>query len=137
MLTNEEMFEMVNDSTTIEIQEMDGSLDPTETHGIVIVEDDFWYYTGTKEECEAELERIVRGSKEYRMFKAAELASDAFWAEIAKNFPEIKTGDFGPEESAAWSQAIARAVETWVTNNTPVKEVIVHDCDLDGGPCYC
>lgn len=48
---------------------------------------------------------------------AATKAQDAFWAEIAKSFPEIKTGDFTPDQQLAFDKAIRAAVNQWVENN--------------------
>lgn len=51
-----------------------------------------------------------------------EHASLEFWATIADRFPEVKTGDFGPEESCAWEIAMEDAVGTWLMWNHPAAD---------------
>lgn len=48
---------------------------------------------------------------------AAEKAQEAFWEQIATAFSECKHGDFGPEETFAWDDAVERAITTWLFNN--------------------
>lgn len=60
-------------------------------------------------------------SAKERLEQAIEDASNAFWAEIAKQYPEVKTGDFGPEETFAWDEACRRAVRTWLRWNLHVS----------------
>jgi len=49
---------------------------------------------------------------------ALDSAEDAFWASIASSFPDVKTGDFGPTESANLRKALRTAVNTWLKNNS-------------------
>ena len=44
-------------------------------------------------------------------------AEEAFWWSIAQSFPEIKTGDFPPDASEAFSAAAKEAVQTWIKFN--------------------
>jgi hypothetical protein len=48
---------------------------------------------------------------------AREAAENAFWAEIAKAYPEIKTGDFDPVQSGKFSDACEDAVCAWLHAN--------------------
>lgn len=52
-----------------------------------------------------------------RLTTAVYEAEEAFWAEIAAHFPEIKTGDLCPFESFNFSQAAHKAVNSWVDTN--------------------
>ena len=52
-----------------------------------------------------------------RVDAAIEKAEDAFWQVIGEHFPEAKSGDFSPEQTAAWNEALRDAVEGWVANN--------------------
>jgi hypothetical protein len=46
-------------------------------------------------------------------------AQEAFWAEIAKHYPEITTGDFPPDAHAAFERACSEAAAVWVEGNSP------------------
>ena len=48
----------------------------------------------------------------------AEAGMDAFWEEVARNFPEIKTGDFAPADAAKLEKAMKTAVAAWVKQNS-------------------
>jgi len=67
-----------------------------------------------------------------RLYKAAHRASEAFWAEVAKAFPECTTGDFAPDQSIAWEMAVVDAVSGWVHNNLP--ESTIESLELDEVP---
>lgn len=45
-------------------------------------------------------------------------AEDAFWARVAARHPEIKTGDFPPDASFAFSNACGEVLEQW--HNSPI-----------------
>ena len=60
-------------------------------------------------------ERIERAGLSERVEKAIEEARDAFWASIAKSFPEATTGD-----SLAGNFDVSLPVEEWVTFNVPI-----------------
>ena len=49
--------------------------------------------------------------------KAIERADDAFWAVIAKSFPEAKSGDFDPMATKKWDDACEEAVNQWLHLN--------------------
>ena len=57
-----------------------------------------------------------------RIKDAVHEADDAFWAVIAKAFPECKTGDFDPMATFKFTAAQEYAVTTWLEANRPVKE---------------
>lgn len=48
---------------------------------------------------------------------AIESADQAFWAQIAADYPQVKTGDFAPEQHIAWHEAIETAVRAWLSAN--------------------
>lgn len=54
-----------------------------------------------------------------RIDKAVRSADQAFWKEIVKAFPEVKSGDFYPEAANEWNKAIAQAVHSWLQWNHP------------------
>ena len=49
--------------------------------------------------------------------KAIEIASSAFWADIAISFPEITNGDFSPRDTRRWYKACYWAVKHWLEFN--------------------
>jgi hypothetical protein len=55
-----------------------------------------------------------------RTKRAVEEATLAYWAEIVKHFPEVKTGDFAPTDSLAQRRANTQAVNSWLMWNHPV-----------------
>jgi len=55
---------------------------------------------------------------EQRIANAVQIASDAFWGEIAKAFPEVKTGDFPAEAVVKLEVANTKAVKLWVELNS-------------------
>ena len=53
-------------------------------------------------------------------FRAAlERADQSFWAVIVQHYPQAKSGDFSPEQTMAWSNAMEAAVLGWLSNNYP------------------
>lgn len=54
---------------------------------------------------------------EERIKKAIEDADVAFWEVIAKQFPEIKSGDFPPDAWFKFSEAQEKAVKVWYEGN--------------------
>lgn len=44
-------------------------------------------------------------------------AQDAFWAVVAREFPEITTGDFSPDATLAFDDACEKAVLIWIQSN--------------------
>jgi hypothetical protein len=61
--------------------------------------------------------------------QAVEKAQDAFWAEVARAFPEVTTGDFGPGETFAIQQAMEDAVSAWLAWNHPQSTWLTGDED--------
>ncbi len=51
--------------------------------------------------------------------EVAEKAQQAFWAEVAKNFPEISTGDMPIQAVFQFNQQCEEAVAIWVKSNHP------------------
>lgn len=62
-----------------------------------------------------------------RLEMAVEHAQQAFWRTIGEAYEEVKTGDFGPEETFAFDRACETAVSTWLRYNLPGGEVAVGD----------
>lgn len=54
---------------------------------------------------------------EERIDQAVEKASDAFWAAVVEQFPEIKSGDFAPIDTIVWGTACKRAIVHWLEYN--------------------
>lgn len=52
-----------------------------------------------------------------RMAGATEEANEAFWTVIVKHFPQVTTGDFGPEETHRMGKDQAYAVFMWLYHN--------------------
>lgn len=52
----------------------------------------------------------------------AEKAQDAFWAEVAKSYPKIKTGEWPPDASHAFSTACEKAIADFMLWNKPEQE---------------
>jgi hypothetical protein len=49
---------------------------------------------------------------------AVEDGMEAFWSVVAKKFPQVKSGDFGPDETMALESAMKIAVSQWLSNNS-------------------
>jgi len=64
-------------------------------------------------------ESVYDKKMERRINKIVPKAEDAFWDVIAKEFKEVKTGDFGPGELHAIQEAMKTAVYRWLENNYP------------------
>lgn len=60
---------------------------------------------------EARIERTTQS--------VAESAQEAFWAEVVRQHPEIKAGDFPPDMQMQMNDLLERAVEVWVDGNSP------------------
>ena len=48
---------------------------------------------------------------------AVEIASSAFWADIAISFPKITSGDFSSRDTRRWNLACFNAVKSWLEFN--------------------
>jgi hypothetical protein len=59
-----------------------------------------------------------------RIDKVVASAEEAFWETVAKECPETETGDFAPEDVAAFRNAATRAVTRWMLRNV-VKYPVV------------
>lgn len=54
-----------------------------------------------------------------RFKDAVENAECAFWASIAESYPEIKSGDLGPDVVIPFTIMTEKAVAAWLTGNAP------------------
>ncbi len=61
--------------------------------------------------------RDESNSKDRRADLAATIGERAFWAAVAKEFPEIESGDFPPEATAEFERACNGAVREWLLHN--------------------
>jgi hypothetical protein len=58
-----------------------------------------------------------------RIMSATRKAEEAFWEAVAKEFPEATSGDLDPGAAVNLTQAMERAVRTWVDYNvTPESD---------------
>lgn len=48
----------------------------------------------------------------------AELAQEAFWAVVAREYPDVKSGDLDPMQTHLFDQACKDMVESWVRLNS-------------------
>ena len=55
---------------------------------------------------------------EDRIRNARNNAQQAFWTVFASHFPEATSGDFPPDATIAFDNAIEQATQTWLANNT-------------------
>ncbi len=53
-----------------------------------------------------------------KLDEIASKAQEAFWNVVAKELPQIKTGDFFPEQQLKFDQACFNAVKDWYKNNS-------------------
>ena len=61
--------------------------------------------------------RIMSEPSKDRVTKAVREAEFAFWAVIAKEFPEIRTGDVTPWEAMLFSGELEDGVRRWYNDN--------------------
>ncbi len=54
---------------------------------------------------------------EERIKLVASKAEEAFWAAVATEFPEAKTGDLGPWTSLKLTNLMERAIREWIDEN--------------------
>lgn len=59
-----------------------------------------------------------------RIERAREDAIFAFWAEIAKHFPEATGGDLDPHSVFYFDEMADDLIEEWTATNIPSKETI-------------
>lgn len=69
-----------------------------------------------------DLDSTIPAPLSERMALATEEAGNAFWAEIVRHFPEVKSGDFGPGETHRMERDQAWAVWTWLYWNWPHRD---------------
>lgn len=58
-----------------------------------------------------------------RLENAVQEAKMAFWASVAKSFPEAETGDLDPIVSSRFDEACSDAVFNWVWFNNGIGEL--------------
>lgn len=86
-------------------------------------------YCETIEEAQAFIDKIIEPATKPMTFSLAlQEAQDAFWAKVAECYPEIKTGDFAPEDTRMFNQATTRALREWLWANGPKEHVKDEDC---------
>lgn len=84
------------------------------------VEPDVRVTLGENEEFVATQVPIVdRRTVAQRMDAAIEPGLQAFWAQVASDFPEVTTGDLAPELAQALKVAAQGAISGWVAKNAP------------------
>lgn len=84
------------------------------------VEPDVRVTLGENEELVTTQETIVDPrTVAQRIDAALEPALQAFWAQVAADFPEVTTGDLGTELAQAFKIAAQGAIAGWVSNNAP------------------
>lgn len=62
---------------------------------------------------------IDRRAVEQRLDASIDPALQAFWAQVASDFPEVTTGDLGPELAQALKVAAQAAMAGWVAKSAP------------------
>lgn len=61
----------------------------------------------------------IKPEHQQRLSAALQYANEAFWAKVAENFPEARTGDFSPELTYARDYHNSEDVLWWLTFNAP------------------
>lgn len=85
-----------------------------------------WVDSGVTYHCEGvwsddnQLDRLEETIPSYERIKGVVTrAQDAFWKIVAEEFPEVKYGDFGPEETFRNDMDSMWAVQLWLRWNHP------------------
>ena len=60
---------------------------------------------------------------EKKQERIADLAMSAFFEEVAKHYPEVKTGDFPPDAHFDLLSACQDALSTWLEWNHPDSDI--------------
>ena len=63
------------------------------------------------------------GDIDTRIERTAEHAMDAFWAVVAKRFPEATSGDFDPTSSLVFRRQCVSVIRLWLMFNAPELKV--------------
>jgi len=58
-----------------------------------------------------------------KMENVLEAAQIAFWEVIAKNYPEVTSGDFPPDAGFAFDKSCKDALEIWLECNHPDNSI--------------
>lgn len=62
-----------------------------------------------------------------KIHSVATVAEEAFWAEVAKAFPNIKTGDLSPDSDIPFRKACRDVIRAWLEENTPEEPELTAD----------
>jgi len=69
----------------------------------------------------AYIAEAVRDERSEAIEKAVDAGEQAFWSAVAKELPEIKTGDFSPHDTFTIQKAMLDAVKIWYRDNLEVE----------------
>jgi len=61
---------------------------------------------------------------EKRLKDIRDKAEDAFWEVVARELPEIESGDFSPEETIRMESEMKKWIRLWIKWNTSTDEVM-------------
>jgi hypothetical protein len=56
-----------------------------------------------------------------RISKVMQKAQNAFWAVVAKEFKEVKSGDMDPMQTMKMEDDMMESIHVWLENNYPEK----------------
>lgn len=65
-----------------------------------------------------------------RLTEVNDIAIGAFWAVVAKMYPECKTGDLDKDNEIHFDSMCLNMVQTWVKENAPKKKARIY-IDVD------
>ena len=63
---------------------------------------------------------ITKKVPQARIKKVMQKAQDAFWAVVAKEFKEVKSGDMDPGQTMKMEQDMMEVINIWLENNYEV-----------------
>ena len=58
-----------------------------------------------------------------RVDEVLQQAAQAFWAAVAGGYPEVETGEFGPDEAVSLELAMRTALHRWLLYNRPAEGI--------------
>lgn len=68
------------------------------------------------------LVRVYEGQQK-RLDEAVEKAGEAFWDAVVTQYPEVQTGDFGPDETMTFEVTTRGVMQLWLLYNTPAEGI--------------
>lgn len=80
-----------------------------------------------------EAHQSVLRAREAKRKRVTEEAQEAFWAVVAKAYPEAEHGDFPPDATMDFDTACEDAVESWTYWNAPLNA----NCERCEPDCKC